>query len=292
MSGAKAEITPFFHEQSSSWSYVVSAAGAVGAPCAVIDPVLDFDGPRAHTSTTFADTIISHIRDKGLRLERVLETHAHADRLSAAPYLKQQLGGRIGIGAAIGKVQDRWNQILNLSGAGAFSTAAFDDLWDDGAVIALGPLALRVWHTPGHTPADATYLLGDAAFIGDTLFMPDYGTARVDFPDGDATQLYRTIRRILDLPGDTRLYLCHDYLTETRQTHSAFATVADERRDNIHARDGVSKADFTAMRVARDKTLNFPALLLYAVPFNLAGGRAQPAEGNGKTYLKVPFDYF
>jgi glyoxylase-like metal-dependent hydrolase (beta-lactamase superfamily II) len=289
---ATPEITvmPFFHAASSSISYVVSAPGHMS--CLVIDPVLDFDGPRAHTSTEFADKIIDHIRDQGLALDWVLETHAHADRLSAAPYLKAKLGGRIAIGSEIARVQKTWNDILGLSGAAAFTTAAFDRLLAEGEELAVGPMTVRVLHTPGHTPADATYVIGDAAFVGDTLFMPDYGTARADFPDGDARQLYRSIHRILDLPKETRLFLCHDYLTETRQTHSFETSIAAERSSNIHVHDGIDENAFVAMREKRDMTLNFPALLLYAVPFNLAGGRPPAPEANGTTYLKVPFDRF
>lgn len=286
----KPDVTPFFHEPSSSWSYIVTAPG--DNQCIVIDPVLDFDGPRARTGTAFADRLVAHIRERGLTLAWVLETHAHADRFSSAPHLVKALGGQIGIGANITRVQETWNGILNLSGPDAFSTDSFDRLLADGEELKVGPLTLRVMHTPGHTPADSTYVVGDAAFIGDTMFMSDYGSARVDFPDGDARALYRSIHRILELPRETRLFLCHDYLTETRKEHRSEISVADQRAQNIHVHDGIDEATFVAAREARDKTLSFPKLLLFAVPFNLHGGRPATAEPNGTSYIKMPLNRF
>lgn len=286
----KPEVTPFFHTASSSLSYIVHAPGE--RDCVVIDPVLDFDAAAARTSTAFADAIIAHIRERGLNLAWVLETHAHADRLSAAPHFAAALGARIGIGKEISQVQRTWNGILDLHGADAFTPDVFDGLFADGETIKVGSLAIRVMHTPGHTPADVTYVIGDAAFIGDTMFMTDYGTARADFPDGDARQLYRSIRHILSLPPDTRLFFCHDYLTETRKEHRVEASVADQRAHNIHVHDGVSEDDYVHMRHARDRTLSMPALLLYAVPINLAAGRLPKPAANGTSYLRIPLNRF
>ncbi len=283
-------ITPFFHAPSSSYSYVVNAPDDTA--CVVIDPVLDCETARARTNTTFADSLIAHIRDQKLELAWVLETHAHADRLSAGAYITEKLGGRIGIGAGIEQVQETWNTILDLSGPDRFIPDAFDGRFHDGDTIDVGALSIRVMHTPGHTPAAITYVVGDAAFIGDTLFMPDYGTARVDFPGGNGRELYRSIQRIFALGDGTRLCFCHDYLTETRKEHHSEITVAESRRDNIHIHDGISEADFVAMREARDKTLDFPKMLLLAVPFNLHGGRPPPPAPNGTSYIKVPFNRF
>lgn len=283
-------VAPYFHADSSSWSYIVTAPG--GSDCVVIDPVLDCDGARAHTGTTFADTLIGEIRSRGLTVAWILETHAHADRMSAAPYIRDALGGRIGIGSGIVGVQETWNGILGHGAGDRFDTGAFDDLFDDGAEITVGALSIRVMHTPGHTPADATYVVGDAAFIGDTLFAPDYGTGRVDFPGGNAHALYRSIQRIYALGDTTRLFLCHDYLTDTRDTHRCEITVAEQKRDNIHIHDGVDEDAFAELREGRDKKLDFPKLLLLAVPFNLRGGRPPPAEANGTSYIKVPLNRF
>jgi len=284
------EITPFFPETSSSYSYVVNATG--DNTCVLIDPVLDCDGARARTSTAFADSLIAHIRDRKLSVAWVLETHAHADRLSAGAYLAEKLGARIGIGAAIKQVQETWNGILDLSGRDRFTPDAFDGHFAEGETLDAGALSIRVMHTPGHTPADITYVIGDHAFIGDTLFMSDYGTARVDFPSGDGRELYRSIQRIFTLGDSTRLHFCHDYLTKTRDTHQSATTVAEARRDNIHIHDGVSEDDFVKMREARDKTLDFPKMLLLAVPFNLYGGRPPPPADNGTSYIKLPFNRF
>ena len=286
----KPKVTGFFHEPSGSITYVVHADGAT--ECAVIDPVLDFDVRAMRTATTAAERIVSFVRDNGLETVWILETHAHADRLSAAPFIKAELGGRIAIAARIGEVQQTWNEILHLSEAMRLETAAFDHLFEDGETFAIGPLSGSIMHTPGHTPADLTYVIGDAAFIGDTMFMPDYGTARADFPGGSATDLYRSIRRILSLPPETRIYLCHDYLTETRKEHRWETTVAEQREGNIHIRDGIGEQDYVAMRLARDKTLPVPALLLPAIQINLRAGHPPPEEQNGVSYLKMPFNRF
>jgi len=284
------EITPFFHEPSSSYSYVVNAPG--DDKCVVIDPVLDCDGARARTSTGFADELIAHIHQRKLSVALVLETHAHADRLSAGAYLAEKLGARIGIGAAIKQVQETWNDILDLSGPDRFTPDAFDGHFAEGEVINAGALSIHVMHTPGHTPADVTYVIGENAFIGDTLFMSDYGTARVDFPSGNGRELYRSIQRIFALSDSTRLHFCHDYLTRTRDTHQSETTVVEARRNNVHIHDGVSEDGFVTMREARDKTLDFPKMLLLAVPFNLYGGRPPPPAANGTSYIKLPLNRF
>ena len=283
-------ITPFFHAASSSCSYIVNVPG--DPACVVIDPVLDCETARARTDTAFADGLIARIREQKLELSWVLETHAHADRLSAGAYLTKILGGRIGIGAGIEQVQETWNGILDLSGDDRFMPDSFDGRFHDGETITAGALSIRVMHTPGHTPADVTYVIGDTAFIGDTLFMSDYGTARVDFPGGNGRELYRSVQRIFALGDATRLCFCHDYLTETRKEHQSETTVAVARRANIHIHDGVSEADFVKMREARDKTLDFPKMLLLAVPFNLHGGRPPPPAPNGTSYIKVPLNRF
>ena len=284
------EVTAFFHEPSGSYSYVVRAPGE--RHCAIIDPVLDLDPRAMRTSTGFIDPVIDFVRRQGLTLDCILETHAHADRLSAAPCVKEKLGGDIVIGANIARVQATWNDILNLEGATRFDTACFDRLLDEGETLAIGALTLRAMHTPGHTAADATYMIGDAAFIGDTMFAPDYGTARADFPGGSARDLYRSIRRILDLPSETRLFLCHDYPGETRKEHRPDFTVRAQRESNIHVHDGVTEDDYVAFREGRDRTLSLPALLLFAVPVNLRAGRPPPPERNGVSYLKVPWNRF
>ena len=283
-------VTGFLHEPSASISYIVHAEGE--RDCAVIDPVLDFDPRAIRTSVEFADELIRHVRERGLTVSWILETHAHADRLSAAAYVKSHVGGKIAISSRIGEVQKTWNGILNLAGSQLLDEAAFDKLLTDGDTLDLGSARVKVMHTPGHTPADATYLVGDAAFIGDTMFMPDYGTARADFPGGSAADLYRSIQRILALPPDTRLFLCHDYLTATRSEHRWETSVRSQREQNIHLKPGISEEAFVEFREARDRTLSLPALLLFAIQFNLRGGEAPPREENGVSYLKVPLNRF
>ena len=281
------DVKGFFDPATSTITYVVSDPDSKRA--AIIDSVLDYDPKAARTSTQSADAIIAHVKDRGLVNEWHLETHAHADHLSAAPYLKEKLGGRIAIGENIAIVQKTFQKIFNAEAGFATDGRQFDHLFKDGETFQIGSLKVRVIHTPGHTPACVTYLIGDTAFVGDTLFMPDYGTARCDFPGGDAHTLYRSIRRLLALPANTRLYMCHDYQPGGRapvwQT-----TVAEERKENIHVHDGVSEDAFVAMRTARDKSLDMPVLILPSVQINMRAGRFPPPEDNGVSYLKIPLN--
>ena len=286
------QITGFFDPATSSISYLVTD-GTTGA-AAIIDPVLDFDPKAARTSTAAADGIIAAAA--GLRVEWVLETHTHADHLSAAMYLKAKLGCRIGIGAHVTDVQQAWKGLFNLEAEFRTDGSQFDHLFVEGEQLHLGSLRLTVWHTPGHTPACVSYIVqGDrgpaCAFVGDTLFMPDYGTARADFPGGDARRLFRSIRRILALPPETRVFVAHDYQPGGRPV--AFeTTVAEERRSNLHVKDGMDEEDFVAFRTARDKTLGQPTLLLPAIQVNIRAGALPPPDETGTSYLKIPLNRF
>jgi glyoxylase-like metal-dependent hydrolase (beta-lactamase superfamily II) len=282
------EVTAFFDEATFTVSYIV-ADPATGR-CAIVDSVLDFDAASGRTGVSSAESIIDVVRARNLRVEWILETHVHADHLSAAPYLQQKLGGVLAIGARITAVQEVFSRLFNLGPAFATDGRQFDHLFEDDETFTVGTLAARAMHTPGHTPACMTYLVGDAAFVGDTLFMPDYGTARCDFPGGDARTLYRSIRRILVLPEETRLFLCHDYKAERRNDYRWETSVGDQRRDNIHVHDGVSEDSFVRMRMERDKTLTMPRLLLPSVQVNMRGGTLPPPEDNGVRYLKIPVD--
>jgi len=253
---------------------------------AVIDPVLDYDPKSGRTSHTNANKVIDYVHDKGLTVDWLLETHAHADHLSGAPYLQEKLGGQLGIGRQICEVQRVFKAIFNAKDMNT-QGLEFDRLLDDGDVIALGQIEIQVMHTPGHTPACLTFVAGDNAFVGDTLFMPDYGTARCDFPGGDATTLYRSIQKVLALPAQTQLHLCHDYAPAAREPVWV-TTVAEQREKNIHIHDGVTEAEFVAMRQARDKTLSVPVLILPAVQVNVRAGHLPPPEDNGVIYLKIP----
>ena len=257
--------------------------------CAVVDSVLDYDPKSGRTSTTSADRIVARVRELGARLEWILETHVHADHLSAAPWIKQQLGGRLGIGEHIVTVQQVFGKLFNAGTEFERDGSQFDHLFRDGETFTIGSLQARALHTPGHTPACMSYLIEDAAFVGDTLFMPDYGTARCDFPGGNARTLYRSIRTLLSLPPDTRLFMCHDYMPDGRAPRWE-TTVADERAHNIHVHDGISEDDFVAMRTARDATLDMPVLILPSVQVNMRAGHLPPAEDNGTRYLKIPLD--
>ncbi|MEN2975724.1 MBL fold metallo-hydrolase [Tistrella bauzanensis] len=259
---------------------------------AVVDPVLDYDPAAGRTATTSADALIGRVRDRGLTVDWILETHVHADHLSAAPYVRAALGGRIGIGDGIRTVQTVFGKAFNAGVDFARDGSQFDHLFADGEAFAVGGIQARAIHTPGHTPACMTYLIGDAGFVGDTLFMPDYGTARCDFPGGDARQLYRSIRRLFDLPDATRLFMCHDYLPEGRSDYVWQTTVGAERAGNIHVRDGISEDDFVAMRQARDATLGMPRLILPSVQVNMRAGRMPEPEDNGVSYLKIPVNLF
>lgn len=268
-------------------SYVVHAGP--GTACAIVDPVLDYDPKSGRTRTESADRVIAYVRAHGLRVEWILETHAHADHLTAAPYLKAQLGGRTGIGEHITRVQQVFKGIFNLEPGFRQDGTQFDHLFRDGERFAIGALSAEVLHVPGHTPADVAYRIGDAVFVGDTLFMPDVGTARCDFPGGDAHALYASVRKLLSLPPPTRLFMCHDYPPQGRAV--AFeTTVAQQRERNIHVHDGVDEAQFVAMRTRRDATLDMPVLILPAVQVNIRAGELPPREGNGVSYLKIPID--
>jgi glyoxylase-like metal-dependent hydrolase (beta-lactamase superfamily II) len=285
-------ITPtvlsFFDKDTKSYSYVV--ADEHTRICAVIDSVLDFDIKSGRTSTDGADALIAAVKERGWRTEWVLETHAHADHLTAAPYVKAQLGGKLGIGANIPVVQETFRAIYNLGFEFVSDGRQFDRLFADGEEFGIGSLTARVMATPGHTPACITYVIGGAAFIGDTMFAPDYGTARCDFPGGDARTLYRSIQRILALPPETRLYQCHDYPPDGRAPMPC-STVTQQRASNVHLA-GKTEDAFVAMREARDKTLDMPALLLPAVQVNIRAGALPAPEGNGISYLKIPVNRF
>ncbi|ATQ68299.1 MULTISPECIES: MBL fold metallo-hydrolase [Methylosinus] len=257
---------------------------------AIVDSVLNFDYASGRTATRGADEIIDYVKRESLKIDWLLETHAHADHLSAAPYLQQKLGGKLAIGREITTVQTVFGKLFNFGTEFARDGSQFDQLFGDGDTFAVGEIPVTTLHVPGHTPADVAFVIGDAAFIGDTLFMPDYGTARADFPGGDARGLYRSIRRLLSLPAETRLFLCHDYKAPGRDHFLWETTVGDERTKNVHVHDGVDEEAFVAMRTARDKTLDLPHLILPSVQVNVRGGRLPPAEDNGTRYLKLPLD--
>jgi glyoxylase-like metal-dependent hydrolase (beta-lactamase superfamily II) len=282
-------IQGFFHTPTSTVSYVLEDSPS--RRCAIIDPVLDYEPRAARTGTQFADTIIDHVKSRDLRVDWILETHAHADHLSAAGYLRGRLDAPVGIGEHIRLVQNAMKRLFNLGHEFLTDGSQFDRLFSDGERLRIGATELQVLHTPGHTPACVSYVTDGLALVGDTLFMPDYGTARADFPGGSARALYRSIRRLLALPGDTVLYSCHDYPPGGRPPRWQ-ATVAEQRQGNVHIHDGVSEEDFVRMREARDRTLELPALILPALQINIRAGRLPPAESNGVSYLKIPLDVF
>ncbi|MDX5408532.1 MAG: MBL fold metallo-hydrolase [Chromatiaceae bacterium] len=281
-------VETFLDDDSETFSYVVNDSTTKQA--VVIDPVLDFDYKSGRTSTASAEKMLAYIKQHNLSVEWILETHAHADHLSAAPFFKQQLGAKIGIGEHIKQVQQIFKDVFNLEKEFLPNGAQFDRMFSDNEVLKVGKLRIRVMHTPGHTPADLAYIINEqAAFVGDTLFMPDVGTARCDFPGGSATTLYRSIQRLLTLPQDTQIYVCHDYPTAGRK-HEYLTSVAEQRKHNIHVQDGISEAQFVAKREARDATLEMPRLILPSIQVNIRAGQMPPAEANGKVYLKVPID--
>lgn len=282
-------VIAFFDEATNTVSYVVEDPQS--AHCAVFDSVLDFDYASGRISYQSADGIIAHIRGKGLTLDWLIETHVHADHLSAAPYIQQTLGGKIGIGSGIRIVQDTFGKIFNEGTAFQRDGSQFDRLFEEGDSYRIGNLQAVAWHTPGHTPACMTHVIGDAAFVGDTLFMPDGGTARADFPGGDARALYRSIHRILSLPEDTRLFMCHDYAPGGREFRWE-TTVRAERAENIHVRDGVTETEFVAMRTARDQTLGMPRLIIPSIQVNMKAGALPERDDSGRRFLKVPLDAF
>lgn len=259
------------------------------SPCAIIDPVLNYDAPSGRTRTRSADEVMDYVRAQALSVQWILETHAHADHLSAAALLKEQLGGRTGIGRAITQVQDLFKSLFHLEPDFATDGSQFDQLFEEGDPVPLGPLTGRVWSVPGHTPACVAYQFGDAVFVGDTLFMPDVGTARCDFPGGDAHSLYASVQKLLRLPPHTRLFMCHDYPSGTRPLRYE-STVAEQRAHNIHVREGISESEFVRMRQQRDATLAMPTLILPAVQVNIRAGALPPAEANGTSYLKIPIN--
>lgn len=287
------QIEAFFDPASSTISYLVLDVGT--AQCAIIDSVLDFDPKSGRTGTTSADKLVRRVRELNASVRWILETHVHADHLSAAGYLKAQLGGEVAIGSRVTAVQEIFGKLFNEGSSFARDGSQFDRLLEDGESFAIGSLNASVLHTPGHTSACATYVISDeaetAAFVGDTLFMPDYGTARCDFPGGDPRTLYRSIKRILGLPAATRLYTCHDYRPGGRELRYV-CTVAEMREDNVHVGVGISEEEFVAMRRKRDANLETPALLLPSIQVNMCAGRLPEAESNGTRYLRIPIDAF
>lgn len=283
-------VTAFFDEPTFTYSYVVQDPDSNS--CAIVDSVLDFDYASGKTDTHSAEAILEFVDRQGLRVEWILETHVHADHLSAAPFLQEKTGAKLGIGANITVVQDTFGKAFNAGTDFARDGSQFDALFNDGDPIRIGSLEGRALHTPGHTPACMTYVFGDAAFVGDTLFMPDYGTARCDFPGGDAHTLYQSIQKVFALPDDTRLFMCHDYKAPGRDEYAYETTVGEERKHNVHVHDGISEADFVRMRTERDATLDMPRLILPSVQVNMRAGKLPPAEDNGQVYLKIPVNLF
>jgi glyoxylase-like metal-dependent hydrolase (beta-lactamase superfamily II) len=280
------DVTAFYDAATSTISYVVKDPSSPA--CAIVDSVMDFDYASGRISTGSADKIIAHVRDKGLSIEWHIETHAHADHLSAAPYIQGKLGGKLGIGEHIKTVQEVFGKVFNEGTEFRRDGSQFDRLFKDGDTYTIGNMTVFVMHTPGHTPACTAHVIGNAAFVGDTLFMPDGGTARADFPGGDARTLFRSIRKLLEgLPGRTRLFMCHDYAPGGREIRWE-TTVAEERASNIHVRDGISEDDFVKMRETRDKTLDMPKLIIPSIQVNIRGGNLPEPDESGKRFLKVP----
>ena len=280
-------IQAFFDAATHTVSYVVFDDSARTA--AIVDPVLDYEPASAATSTQSADRIVEFVSTRRLNVAWILETHIHADHLSAASYLRERVGGKTAIGSRVNEVQETFGKIYNLHDLPGKGDA-FDRLLHDGDSIDIGNIAGRVIATPGHTPACVTYVIGDAAFVGDTLFMPDFGTARTDFPGGSAAELYRSIQRILALPAETRLFMCHDYKAPGRNEYAWETTVADQKRHNVHIGGGVAEHEFVTMRETRDAELSMPALILPSIQVNIRGGRLPDAEDNAIRYLKIPLD--
>ena len=283
--GAEPQISAFFDERTNSLSYLVADPATKQA--AVIDPVLDFDAASGSISTRSAERILAAAGEQGLSIVLVLETHPHADHLTAAPFFRERTGARVAIGDGVREVQKTFAPMFGASDVKS-DGGDFDLLLEDGQQLPLGELTIEVIATPGHTPACVSYKVGDAVFVGDTMFMPDYGTARTDFPGGDARQLYRSIHKLLALPPETRLFLCHDYKAPGRDEFAWETTVAEQRASNVHIGGGVSEEGFVAMREKRDSTLSAPKLLLPAIQVNIRAGRLPPAESNGVSYLKIP----
>ena len=281
-------VKTFFDEPTFTATHVVHDPATRRA--AIIDSVLDFDQPSGRTKTASAEAVVAYVKAEGLVVDWILETHAHADHLSAAPFLQAQLGGKIVIGAAITTVQQTFAKVFNEPASFAVDGSQFDQLMADGAPFMLGAIPAMALHVPGHTPACLAYIIGDAVFVGDTLFMPDYGTARCDFPGGDARTLYRSIRRLMELPDETKVFLCHDYLGPDRQDYVWETTIAAQRDGNIQVRQGISEDAFVTMREARDATLAMPRLILPSVQVNIRAGHLPEPEANGVSYLKLPLN--
>ena len=284
-----AHVEAFFDPATFTYSYVVSDPHS--RQCALVDPVLDYDPAAGRTSHHNADQLIAYVREHGLTVQWILETHVHADHLSSGHYLKEQLGGTLAIGDHITVVQNTFGKLFNVEPEFATDGRQFDHLFHDGETFQVGGVEARAIHTPGHTPACMTYLIGDAAFVGDTLFMPDYGTARCDFPGGDARTLYHSIHaKLFSLPDDTRVFMCHDYKAPGREEYLYETTIGAEREHNVHIHQGIGEEQFVAMRSARDATLGMPTLILPSVQINMRAGELPPAEDNGTRYLKIPLD--
>ncbi|EAQ29853.1 hypothetical protein NAP1_03735 [Erythrobacter sp. NAP1] len=282
------DVTSFLDTETNNISHI--AADPDTGRCAIIDPLLDYDQASGRSSTKSADKIAEHVRAHGLTVEWIIDTHIHADHLSAGHYLRSELGGKLAIGEHISEVQKVFGKLFNADEDFRLDGSQFDHLFRDGETYKVGTIGARAIHTPGHTPACMTHLIGDAAFVGDTLFMPDYGTARCDFPGGDARTLYRSIHRIFELPDDTRMFLNHDYLPEGRDELRWISSVGEQRLGNIHVREGISEEDFVAMRTKRDATLATPKLMIPSVQVNMRAGSFPAPESNGIRYIKVPVD--
>jgi len=283
-------VKDFFHEDTNTFSYVVRDPATKA--CAIIDSVLDYDPASASTSTVHADKIIAYIKEQGLTVAWILETHVHADHLTAAQYLKAELGGKIAMSQKIGIVQETFGAIYHLDIKQWNAQQLFDYLFEDHESFQIGTLKAYNIPTPGHTPACLSYVIGDAVFVGDTLFMPDYGTARCDFPRGSAEQLYDSVQSLFQLPEDTRVFLCHDYLPETRESYVCESDIQTQKTQNIHIHQGISKAEFAQMRNQRDSGLSMPKLILPAIQINMKAGQFPEPEANGMSYLKLPLNYF
>jgi len=280
------DVKAFFDEPTNTISYVVWDPETREA--AIVDSVLDYDASAGRTDTASADAIIAFVKANGLSVAWILETHAHADHLSAAPYLQEQVGGKLAIGDHITTVQEVFGKIFNAGTEFQRDGSQFDRLLKDGDTFKVGNIDAHVLHTPGHTPACMTYVIGDAAFVGDTLFMPDFGTARCDFPGGDARTLYRSIQKIFELPDETRMFLCHDYMAPGRDEFQWETTVGEQKRANVHVRDGIGEDEFVELRTKRDAQLAMPKLILPSVQVNMRAGHLPPPEDDGTSYLKVP----
>ncbi len=282
------DVTAFFDEPTNTVSYVVK--DPTSTACAIVDSVLDFDNAAGRTSTQSADEIIAWVKEKGLKVEWLLESHVHADHLSAAPYIQKAVGGKIGIGENIRVVQDTFGKIFNAGTEFERDGSQFDRLFKEQDRFRIGALEGFVLHTPGHTPACLTYVIGDAAFVGDTLFQPDFGTARCDFPGGSAEMLWHSVQKILSLPDETRIFTCHDYKAPGRDDYAWESTVGEQKAKNVHVGGGATQEDFIRMRTERDATLGMPKLIIPSIQVNMRAGKMPPAEDNGTVYLKVPIN--